>query len=303
VSDQRGKEERLVPELPPLNEKLRLLIDTDAANEIDDLYAISLALVSPDRFVIEGFNATHFAATEGAGPESIEESYHLLQELLEVSGFKGKYPVKKGAAPMQYYNHASEGEAVNFIIEQAHSGSADNPLWVLGLGAATNMASAILKDPSIIDKVRYVFHGRSEETWPVRSKQYNVKGDILAARALLASHVPLVWFDTGTCLNAAMEYTEEHIASTGPLGKYLHEFRYRRPLFMRSDKGFFDLGDVAWMILPDLCQSEIIGAPTMDPYMFYDHEHIHGNMVRVYGIDRERTWDLLEERLRRARQA
>ncbi len=30
---------RIVPQLPPATDSLRLLIDTDIANEIDDLYA------------------------------------------------------------------------------------------------------------------------------------------------------------------------------------------------------------------------------------------------------------------------
>lgn len=38
---------RPVPELPGVGEKIRVIIDTDAANEIDDLYALALALVMP----------------------------------------------------------------------------------------------------------------------------------------------------------------------------------------------------------------------------------------------------------------
>lgn len=53
---------RLVPQIPgPPGVRIRLVINTDAANEIDDLYAIAPALRSPDRFEIAGFVATHFA--------------------------------------------------------------------------------------------------------------------------------------------------------------------------------------------------------------------------------------------------
>jgi purine nucleosidase len=289
--------ERLVPQLPPKGHKLRLLIDTDAANEIDDLYAIALALVSPDRFAIEGFIATHYAHE---GPETIGKSYSLLIELLKKAHMDGKYPVKRSAHPMQYLQTPSEGEGVDFIIERAHCGSSENPLWVVGLGAATNLASAVLKDPTILPKVRCVFHSRSSHTWPERSVQFNVAGDVIAARALLASRVPLVWFDTGTDLKCSFEDTEKYVAPTGDLGKFIHEYRLKRPQWQTLDKGFFDLGDIAWMINPDLCCSEVVEVPTMDQCMFFHHTKKNGKMLRIFDIDNTGTWKMFFERLANA---
>lgn len=279
---------------------MRLLIDSDAANEIDDLYAIALAVAMPERFAIEGFVATHFAASAfGAdGPGSTEKSYRLIEELLNVAGLAGRYRIARGAHPMQYMDWPSEAEGVEVILDRARAGTADDPLWVVALGAATNLASAISKDPSIAEKVRFVFHARSPETWPERSVQYNVKGDVWAARTLLRSPAPLVWFDTGTNLCRSFEQTAATVASTGRLGTYLHEFRRRRAYFMRPDKGFFDLADITWMIRPDLCREEVVPAPTMDPYLCFDHGHVHGRMRRVYEIENDPTWDLLCERLR-----
>ncbi|HUX56920.1 MAG TPA: nucleoside hydrolase [Bacteroidales bacterium] len=285
---------RIVPELPPSGEKLRLLIDSDAANEIDDLYAIALALNAPDRFNIVGFVATHFA---GHGPEGIEASYSLILELLEKAGVSGKYTVKRSAHPMQYIDYPSEGEGVDFIIEQARKATQDDPLWVVCLGAATNIASAILKDPEIIPRIRVVFHSRSSQTWPERSVQYNVTGDILAARTLLKSKVPLVWFDTGTNLRISFEETEKHLASTGSLGEFIHDFRKKRANWMTDQKGFFDLGDIAFLIKPELCSLEIINAPTMNQNMYFNQKKINGKMMRVYEIKNEETWQLLFEKM------
>jgi len=286
---------RLVPALPPAGRPMRLLIDSDAANEIDDLYAIALAVATPGRFAIEGFVATHFAASAfGAdGPASTEQSYRAIAELLDVAGAAGRYPIARGAHPMQYMDWPSDGEGVEFILDRARTATADDPLWVVALGAATNLASAITKDPSIAERVRFVFHARSAETWPQRSVQFNVKGDVWAARTLLRSAAPLVWFDTGTNLTRPVERTAATVAPTGRLGAYLHEFRRRRDYFMRPDKGFFDLADIAWMLRPDLCRDEVVPAPTMDPYLFFDH-----TLRRVHAIDNDPTWDLLCERLR-----
>lgn len=286
--------ERIVPCLPPKEEQLRVIIDTDFANEIDDLYAVALALSMPERFRIEGFIATHFN-NSAPGPESIERSYALLNRFLDVSGCGGAFTVKRSAQPISYYGYPSDGEGVDMIIERAHAGSESAPLWVVGLGAATNLASAILKDPGIMPKVRYVFHARSEYSWPVRSMQFNVKGDIHAARTLLKEEVPLVWFDTGTNLRCSVEYDEKYIGSAGPMGAFLHKYRMNHPWKeCRSDsKGIFDLGDIAWMTAPELGKSEVVPAPAMDEYMFFDRNNTTGKMLRVYDIENKPTWDLL----------
>jgi len=291
---------RLVPELPPAGERMRLLIDSDAGTEIDDLYAIALAVASPERFEIEGFVATHFATnTVGQdGPASIEKSYRAIVELLDVAGLAGRYRVTRGAHPMQYRAWPSEGEGVDFLLERARAGGPDRPLWVVVLGAATNIASAVAKDPGIAPNLRVVFHSRSAHTWPERSVQYNVKGDVTAARTLLESPAPLVWFDTGTHLCRSFDETARTVARTGTLGKYLHEFRRRREYFMRPDKGFFDMADIAWMLRPGLCRDEVVPAPTMDHHLEFDHTRAHGRMRRVYEIENDPTWDLLCERLR-----
>jgi len=290
--------DRIVPAPPPAGQRLRLIIDTDFANEIDDLYAAALALSAPDRFAIEGFVLTHFN-NENGGPGSIEKSYSLFARFMEAAGYAGKYPMKRSAPPTMYYGYPSEGEGVDFIIERASAGSAEDPLWVVCLGAATNLASAILKEPAIKPKIRYVFHARSNHTWPERSVQFNVLGDIHAARTLLKEWAPLVWFDTGTQLKISMEHGAQYIASTGPMGKFIHEYRYKHPHYQTLDKGFFDMGDIAWLIDDSICKSETVYAPAMDPHMYFNHGAQNGKMLRVYDIDSNAAWNMLHERLRK----
>ena len=102
-----------LPGLP--GERIPLLIDTDVANEIDDLYAIGLALRSPDRFDIAGFVATHFAAARGR--ETIAESYAAIREVLEAA--QVDYPVAMGGDPLCYPGEPREGG--RFLIQTARS--------------------------------------------------------------------------------------------------------------------------------------------------------------------------------------
>ena len=288
--------ERLVPVIPEKEQRLKMIIDSDVANEIDDLYAIAIALSYPERFDLLGFVATHFAT---GGPTGIERSYELMLELLREAGFDGVYPVKRGSAPMQYTGCANDSEGVDFIIETARACSPEDPLWVVAIGAATNLACAVLKAPDILPNVRYVFHGRSETTWPERSTQYNIYGDIIATKTLLESDVPLVWFDTGTYICATYETTRERLAPISAFGKYLHDFRDRNPYFALGDKGFFDMGDFAFLLDPSTCECEIIDAPEITRYMYFKHNGQFGKMLRVHSVSAERTWDIFYKGLER----
>ena len=198
---------------------------------------------------------------------------------------------------MPYLDEPSDSDGARMIIEQAHAGDESDPLWVLGLGAATNLASALLIDPSIKPKVRYVYHARSEWSWPEKSEQFNVGGDIRAARSLLKSGVPLVWFDTGQQLTCPMHVTAEKLLPLGGLPAFLHEFRFRNPYFQRDDKGFFDLGDIAWMIQPEFCQNAVVNIPSMDWKMAFHYKSDLGKMLRVSEISAPPIWELFFARM------
>ena len=67
-------QDRVVPHIPPPGQRLRVVIDSDAKNEIDDQWAIALAILSPERFQIEGFVGANFANSFSEGPDSVERS-------------------------------------------------------------------------------------------------------------------------------------------------------------------------------------------------------------------------------------
>ncbi|MDD4426238.1 MAG: hypothetical protein PHS40_09960, partial [Mariniphaga sp.] len=147
-------EKTTIPRIPPKNERIRVVIVSDAANEIDDIYAIALAILHPERFDIEGFVGSNWDHTHsGVGPESVGLSVQEIETILEKAGMKGKYPVFAGGHPMRYEFERSESDGVDFIIERAMAGTPDNPLWIVGLGSATDLASAYLKAPKIKDRV------------------------------------------------------------------------------------------------------------------------------------------------------
>ncbi len=79
---------------------------------------------------------------------------------------------------------------VDFLIDQAKGRTADNRLTVVVLGAATDVASALLTDPTWGDRVTLVAMGFNG--YPQGGDPWNVKNDPIAWRVLLDSRVPIV---------------------------------------------------------------------------------------------------------------
>jgi inosine-uridine nucleoside N-ribohydrolase len=286
--------ERIVPQLPPSDERIRVLIDTDAACEIDDLYAIALALASQDRFNIEGFVAAHYG--DSGGSQGIENSVAAINTVLGKAGMAGRFPVKRGAPPFQYSAVPVESEGVDFIIERALATDEKAPLWIVSLGACTDVASAWLKRPEIARRVMIIWHGRTRY-WPEKCWGFNVYNDLKAVRILFASDLPLILFDTGTYLTCPMPESEQRLKPAGDLGDYLHQFRQRRPDFQAPEKGFYDLGDVAALIEPGLVRWDVVQAPNVNWDMLYQPGQGRGRIVRIYEINRDATFELFYRRM------
>lgn len=288
--------ERIVPVIPPADQRMRVLIDSDTACEVDDHYAIALALMAPERFAIEGFVATHWG--DWGGPEGTRKSAEDIHTLLSAAGQAGRYPVALGGDPLAYSQQPRQTEGSDLIIERAMAGSADEPLWIIGLGACTNIVSAWMIEPKIAARVRVFYHGRTQH-WPSRLHNFNIENDVRAFRVLLKSDLPLVLFDTGTGLTCPMSVSAERIAPCGPLGKHLHEIRFRLKHWQADDKGLFDLGDTAALIDPTLAEWEEAAVPKMEWDKSANFNEDFGRMLRVSDIDREKTFQLLFDRLRK----
>jgi inosine-uridine nucleoside N-ribohydrolase len=286
---------RILPGIPDKNNKIRVIIDADAKNEIDDQWAITLALLSSERFDIEGFVASNYDHPHG-GPSGIEKSFQEIELVLKKAGFENKYQVYKGSHPMRYKYEPSESEGVDFIIRKAMESSTEDPIWVVALGSATNLASAYLKNPEIRDRVVFFWHGRTK--WPDKCWNFNVFGDRLAAMTLFHVPVPLILFDTGTYLTCPMDESEEHVKPYGEIGKYLHEYRYNKPGYMSPRKGFFDLGDIAALVDPEIANWQEVSCPEVGPDLSYVFSGRKGKILRCYHIDRDQTFQLLYDKLR-----
>ena len=106
----------------PLEKPLRLIIDADTANEVDDLYAIAWALLEP-RLDIVGITSAQWHTNPRTPNDSVGESQKLNKEIIELMG-KTNIPIPQGSNfPMVSKLRPQPSAAAKFIIEQALANS------------------------------------------------------------------------------------------------------------------------------------------------------------------------------------
>lgn len=111
---------------------------------------------------------------------------------------------------------------VDFILEESLRYSPDTRLVVLVLGAATDVASALLTDPSLSDRIEIIAMGF--DGWPEGHDEFNVLNDVVAWQVLLQSRTPITIGDAAVSrqyLTMTPEYARNHLADCGSGGVYL----------------------------------------------------------------------------------
>ena len=168
-------------------DKIRLIIDTDANNELDDQHALAYALFNRHVFDIEGITVNN---TRNGG--DIQGHYDEAVRVLQLCGAYDDVTIYKGAQGRfaDIESHLDEGtydgqEAVEFIIQQARANDA-RPLVLLPIGKLTNIALALKKAPDIADKVRIVWLGSN---YPDPG-EYNLDDDTTSVNPVVQSAAP-----------------------------------------------------------------------------------------------------------------
>ena len=163
-----------------------MIIDTDSANEIDDLFAIIRSIDEP-KFRILGVTASQFHSSPYASKNTALESYKmnkLLKRLLK----KNDLVLKTGSPePMSKTKISKPSEATKFIINQTKLIPAGKKLHIVILGSCTNIASAIIHEPEIVSKLKisYVGFWHNQVTNEYDKNEFNTRNDSIATNFLL----------------------------------------------------------------------------------------------------------------------
>ena len=199
----------------PDYKKIRVIIDTDAACEADDPFAIVHGLLSP-KLIVKAIAVEHFKVKD-----SEQRSYKEIETILDAMDLS--VPVLHGQkGPLSEDKEVSE--ASKFIIDEALRDE-PNPLFVLCQGAITNVAKALQTCPEIKDKMTIVWIGTHGEA-PCKAPftEFNSVNDIEAANYVLQSgaNIWLIPSHVYITVNIGLAEIERRIKPCGKIGNHLY---------------------------------------------------------------------------------
>ena len=269
--------------LEPRDGQLRVALDTDTYNEIDDQFAVVHALLSPDRIDLEAIYAAPFHNNRSEGPgDGMQKSFEEIERLLDRMDVADRDRVYLGAERyLPERSEAVDNPASRNLVERAHS--SDAPLYVAAIGAITNVASAILLDPEIIKKVVVVWLGGHPHHWPT-AREFNLRQDVCAAQVIFDSGVPVVQIPCSGVASHLLTTVSElntFVRPQGAIGSYLADVfeAYRKDQFGRS-KEVWDLSTIGWLLDASWVPSVLLPSPILTDQVTYSSNPAR-HLVRV----------------------
>ncbi|MBQ8402783.1 MAG: nucleoside hydrolase, partial [Clostridia bacterium] len=192
----------------------KLILDTDTYNEIDDQYAVTYAMLSPDIDLL-ALTAAPFCNSRAAAPgEGMEKSYQEMVKVRDMIDPAGKRNIPCFRGSSDYMKNTitpQPSEAADNIIRLVHE--SDDIVYIAVIGCYTNAASALLQDPSIMDKAVILMIGANKFERE-DANEFNLMQDRAAARVIFECGIPVV-------VLPAIDCTERLYTSTGEMLYYL----------------------------------------------------------------------------------
>ena len=299
---------RIIRRLQKPAGKVDVVLDTDTYNEIDDQFALSYMVKSPEKLNVKAIYAAPFTNDKSDGPaDGMEKSYQeifniltlLEQEDLKANVFRGS---------TEYMPSETEpviSDAAKDLAERAMQYSEENPLYVIAIGAITNVSSALVMNPEIKNRIVLIWLGGNAVHWP-HNREFNLYQDVAGARVVFGCGVPLVQLP---CMGVVSAFTtsgpelEYHLRGKNKLCDYLIDTTTAEALRCYGGstwtRPIWDVTAVAWLLDGDFEEDCLIHSPIPE----YDHRYSFDNnrhFIRyVYHIKRDNLFADLFEKLKR----
>lgn len=250
---------------PPTKRPVRMVFDTDTYNEIDDQFALVYALISCE-LDVRAVYAAPFHNSRSTGPgDGMEKSYEEILRILDkLDRSPDGFAFKGSTRYLTDVKTPERSPAAMDLIERARKSSPDDPLYVVPVGAITNVSNAILIEPSIVRNIVVVWLGGNGHNWP-HQREFNFRQDLNASRVVFDCGVPLVQLPCTpivTHFATTVPEMERYVGGRGAIGDYLLAIfkDYRKDHFAWS-KVLWDMTAVAWLVNNRWLPSDLVHSP------------------------------------------
>ena len=217
---------------------------------------------------IEAIYAAPFTNKRAASPDlGMEQSYDEILRLLALMDRPHSGLVHKGSTA--YVGPAllpQRSPAALDLVGRAMSATPEDPLYVVGLAALSNIASALLIEPRIIRNIVVIWLGGHAPYWP-DTYEFNLRQDVAAARLVLDCGVPLVLIPCNgvtRMLSTTVAELERYVEPTGPVGAFLTDrVRGYRTDHVGWSKPIWDIAPIAYLIDESWAPADLMHSPVL----------------------------------------
>lgn len=267
-----------------------VILDTDCYNEIDDQFALAYLMRSPERVNILSINAAPFLnkRSESAG-DGMEKSYNEIFRIMKLVDPDANIPVYRGSREfMKDKKVPVESEAADNIINTVMN--SEKTVYIVAIGAITNVASAIVKCPDICKKAVLIWLGGHALHWQ-DTKEFNLRQDIPGAQVVFDCGIPLVQIPcAGVCTEFITTVPElkYYLDGKNELCNYLVDIvsHFSAKPFGWS-KVVWDVTAAAVLVKPEALDFVVIPAPIVTPDCRYAFDPARHHYIYVRRIKRD----------------
>ena len=267
-----------------------IILDTDTYNEIDDQFALAYAMLSPDKVKLLSVNAAPFLNSRStSAADGMMKSYNEIANIMKLVDPNANIPYYKGSEKfLEDKKVPIESEAADNIINTVMN--SDERIYIVAIGAITNVASAIIKCPQIVNKAVVIWLGGHAYTYR-DTREFNLYQDVLSAQVVFDSNIPLIQIPcNGVCteFRTTIPELEYYLRGKNELCDYLVDIvkSYTNKPYGWS-KVVWDVTALAVLIQPNALSYSIIPRPyvTIEGRYAFNNEREH--YIYVHKLSRD----------------
>jgi len=239
-----------------------IILTTDCGTEIDDQWAIVYLMLSPG-LNVKGVVTTH--APNLAEPRS-ETSAACVRDVFRRLEIPSPPPVFAGSSVPLRGREPLPNAGVDLIVKMSRAYSSKNRLVVLTIGATTDVASALLVDPTLGDRIEIVTMGFN--SWPKGTDNWNIRNDPLAYSVILESRAPITIGAGDVCrthLKLSSASAKELMRGHGAVAEWLADL-FQDWITKNGASAAQDVGPQQWVIWDTIVVAHLLGYTTSRSY-------------------------------------
>ena len=190
------------------------------------------------------------------------------------------------------------------LIARGMAHEPDDPLYVVAIAALTNVASALLKEPRLVERLVVVWHGGTAMDQPL-CNSFNACQDIAATRVVMGSGVPMILQPgkgVSNILVTTMPELEYWLRGKNPLCDYLVDKMAEEARLWKLSGAWshplFDVAALSWFLKDRKYMEDCLRHMPLISYDLHYEFDTRRHFVRyVYSMNRDAILTDLFERI------